>query len=574
MPYAPKSLVESAADALIGQHPLAVLVLPTLLRRAKQAEQNALDGVSYGSTEELEVLEQYFRVLGSPTPERPFRAIWSDNPLWQDVRYPGRTLQRQRKDRAGAGKVLKQTKRLPGAGERDTWALLPTAGADLFHDNDDRSVRVVDLALWYGRNQDVAGIDALMAWFLDAFPLRFEDLIGTIYSEDVPPEYRAVPFADEPMSQTDYSDHIAEGGVPEAIQITADLPELIEAIEARLDEEHFQYPPGLVRRVLTAWLCGDIVVLVGQPGTGKSAFSRLLSDALAHKIGLPAPTTVPVHQDFDESEFIGYERLDGTGQLRQFAENVLRTDTPLDPRIVILEEFNLATVESYLAPILVALASQDIPRMVPVPGYGMSELPIDTFIIATCNSYLDEPETRTRLSYPAKRRSSIITMPNILFEKVDAGGANVILDLALEMISAERRLLERRREAGRMSGFDRIRSTQLASVAGAESLSQAVRDGLTVIVSTILASSEGRSFFTMGLLRDVALAIAYADRAEADEMEALRAAIADKVVHQLRGPHERADEVSAALQLGPDAEISALLARMKGGSPDDLLPLV
>jgi MoxR-like ATPase len=94
----------------------------------------------------------------------------------------------------------------------------------------------------------------------------------------------------------------------------------------------YQLAEGLVRRVLTAWLRGDRVILVGQPGTGKTLFAGLLGRAMEAELGLEAPLLIPIRADFDEAEFIGYERLDGTPQLREFATAVLRTQTPLRER--------------------------------------------------------------------------------------------------------------------------------------------------------------------------------------------------------------------------------------------------
>ena len=106
-------------------------------------------------------------------------------------------------------------------------------------------------------------------------------------------------------------------------------------------------------------------------------------------------------------------------------------------------------------------------------------------------------------------------------------------------------------------------------------LSQGVRDKLLAVAGAILGTSPGRSWFTLGILRDVAVEIAYAPRQESDELAGLGCAVADKIVHQLRGTHADADPLLAAATGLPNySEIEALIARMKDGPPDELLPLV
>ena len=79
----------------------------------------------------------------------------------------------------------------------------------------------------------------------------------------------------------------------------------------------------------------------------------------------------------------------------------------------------------------------------------------------------------------------------------------------------------------------------------------------------------------MGLLRDVALNIAHADRNEAAELTALGESVADKLVHQLRGTFSDVEDLRAAYADLPNAEeIDRLLERMMDGPSDELLSLL
>jgi hypothetical protein len=564
VPYAPIALVNNAVEAIEGASPLSVVSIPALLRAAVATGADPLVGVPFGSGEETALFDEYFAIPRPPDSDRPWRAIWSGSEPWQKRKYPGGVLQRLRTDASGRGRVLIQTKQRP----RDLWRLTPSAGAELT--STDEPVRLVDLALWFGRGQDVADLDDLVAWFKTTFHPQVGDLVGTLYTEDIPAAYRALPFEPAP-DEEGLADLL--GAQPAAPTVTQTLDTLVAALEQHLQQGGFELPAGLTRRVLTAWLRGDFVVLVGQPGTGKTMFASLIGRAMEAELDLDAPLLIPVRSDFDEAEFLGYERLDGSIELRDFARLVLQSDRPLEARVVILEEFNLAIIESYLASLLVA--AQERERLLRLPGGEQSRLPVDTFVLATCNSFRDEPETRTRVSSPTKRRSSILTMPNVLAERVSASGPQEIVRLAVDAIRREAARVMERGTANASAQFDGIRAAALTTVTSEAQLSTEVRDALTSIGTAILETVPGKSWFTMGLLRDTALEIAYAERHPAAELEALGRSVADKLVHQLRGSHADAEPVVAACAALPNVqEIQQLVARMMDGPPDELLPLL
>jgi MoxR-like ATPase len=475
-----------------------------------------------------------------------------------------------RTDHVARNRVFKRKPNTTGPGPRDIWSLTPAAGSEMMSVPASKAIRLVDLALWFGRNQDVADLNALMAWFNALFNPGRADLLGTVYLTDIPAEYTVVPFAPEPIDQAAPEEL---GSLPAAPTISSTVADLVILLETRLHGGGYQLPPGLVRRVLTAWLRGDVVVLVGQPGTGKTMFAGLLGRAMEAELNLEPPLLIPISADFDESEFIGYERLDGTPQLRDFAREILLTSQPLEARVVVLEEFNLASIETYLASVLVATQEQE--RLVRLPAGGTAQLPVDTFLLATCNSYRDEPETRTRVSSPTKRRSTIITMPNVLGDRFDDDPEGAVLALASELIGTEQARVNARLAAHTSTQFDGMRALALNSVSSLDDLSDAVKASLTSVSSSILTTPAGRSWYTLGLLKDVVLEIVHAERNEHAELVALGQSVADKLVHQLRGSHADIQDFRSACALLPNAaEIALLVDRMMDGPSDELLPLL
>ena len=587
MPYVPAHLLLAAANAIEGAHALTVVTLPALLREAKRHGVDPTSTqVPYGGGVEEQYLKDFYELPGAPDPHRPYRAIWSDDTPWQTRKFTGGGLQRQRGSRAGRGEVLVQRKPAQTGLPSDVWGLTPSAGADLMAETQ-KAVRLIDLALWTGRDintssidgailsaaglgPDAADIDKLNAWFMHEFEPHRGDLIGTIFTDDIPAEYRTIPFAADPVSDETYQQL---GVLPPAPTVTDDLPTVISKLESAVTANGFQLPSGLVARVVAAWLRGDLVVLVGQPGTGKTLFATLLGSAMEQEFDLDAPLMIPVRADFDEAELIGYERLDGTVHLQDFAREVLLDDAPLEARVVIFEEFNLASVETYLSAVLVA--TQERERVVRLPDGEVANLPIDTFVIATCNSFRDEPETRTRVSSPTKRRSTTITMPNVLGDRYEDDPDTAVSGIVKTLITNERERVEGRARAGHASQFDSLRLTALQSVSNFGDFSIEAQLALTLVSNAVLETTTGRSWFTLGILRDVVMALVMSERDAVAELTALGNAVADKMVHQLRGAHADAQPLLAASAGLPNAEeIGRLIEQAMSGPSDELLPLL
>jgi hypothetical protein len=142
----------------------------------------------------------------------------------------------------------------------------------------------------------------------------------------------------------------------------------------------------------------------------------------------------------------------------------------------------------------------------------------------------------------------------------------------MAMIAQERDRVKARMDAGLGTTFDPVRLTALESVSSPGDIAVETTHALVRISRVLLDSPEGQEFFTLGLLKDIALSIAYTSRDQNSELAALGQQVADKIVHQLRGSKTRADHLLAAAEGLPNQdEIRRLVDRMKSSPGDDLL---
>ena len=215
---------------------------------------------------------------------------------------------------------------------------------------------------------------------------------------------------------------------------------------------------------------------------------------------------------------------------------MLQSEIPLAPHVLVLDEFNLATVDNYLSLVLSAMESGD--RTVQLPGGEIGTLPVDCFVVATCNSYLDEPESRLPLSGATKRRAAIIPVPNHVATLFTADGSDAVINFGLRLVANELKTVRERVDRGLGSTFDILRLREFAKFEGPPGLSAEARERLAVVLEAWLGTPNGMYALTPGVLRDIFLALAAAPPDPESELAALGHAIEDKIVPQLRGPED------------------------------------
>ena len=127
-------------------------------------------------------------------------------------------------------------------------------------------------------------------------------------------------------------------------------------------------------------------------------------------------------------------------------------------------------------------------------------------------------------------------MPNVLFVKFSQQQEDGIIELCDGLLEKERTDIQRRRQEGRRSIWDDHRASRLDVVQQFSSLSTESRDALMELCRALLSNEQTRDSFTIGILRDVLLAVVYA--AADRQLAALGEQIADKILHQVQGRSE------------------------------------
>ena len=594
MPFISREFLRLSLEEL-AQHrysPLLLVSIPCMLAAKipscnsnQEAESQA---TTFGSQQENGWLNRYFRLHGGP-PGKPFYMPATKS--WVDQRYAATSLQRQRTTFNGT--VFFHPSAV-------TWALRPNAAKEL----KDRVIKqlppvsLTALMGWMWRGKEVSGdLPSVLDTFTSEIGFDHAGLVPDIYSKDVPTTFVDAGLSSEALPEGDVTELV--GLAPATPQLTG-FADLVSELEDAIRKRHFALLPDMVRRILGGWLVGDIVVLVGPTGSGKTSLALALQEALEKVLpdGMLVPCMIQVNRDYDAAEFFGYENLAGQFVQGQFTKQALLQGEPTAVRYVVLDEWNLSQVDAYLAPLLsvvetgrslnapgrIELGEKDtaegiaradtITRCHPALATGELNLPQDTFILATCNSWTEEPESRHPLSGPVKRRCRILTMPNVLFVKFSQQQEDGIIELCDDLLEKERSDIQKRRQEGRRSIWDDHRVSQLNVVQQFSSLSAESRDTLMQLCRALLSNEQTRDSFTIGILRDVLLAVVYA--AADRQLAALGEQIADKILHQVQGEIGILNAITAIAQGLPNSsEINALAERMGAtGTHGRIRPLV
>jgi hypothetical protein len=485
--------------------------------------------ISWGSEQENELLAKHYSPPGAPADKTYFVPFGRPDPksgFWKNPKYSGGTLQRARTTDNFKDGLQHPT--------RDTWSftdnyldvfenLLPKEG------NDEVRLPIFDLIAWLYRDRDLpAALTDVVKLFRDEFHIQDIEYKRLFDANDENPAHF---FFADPVDRNELIQVI--GGVPDGPSMgTRTEEDLVKFVEEYVTKTKLiALPAGFVRAFYFALKTQRFVVLAGRPGTGKTAFARAFAEALG-KFFPNAVTDliVSIGPDFSESDVLGYEKIAGDLAATELTRRLFLSCRPRDIYVVVLDEMNIAQVDHYLARILPAIES-DAP--VELPGQtGRVELPPDTFIVGTINSFVEE-STRLALSGPVKRRANVVEMPNLLATLVDGDDRAGFERMLVDLMRQTQDRYKARKAAGQASVLDafRIGDLETALLVGSRLRAGGVVDALWGMCRT--CAEDSQTSLTFGVLQDV---VDYIAMTPGNPMLCLDRQIAQKVVPQLAGP--------------------------------------
>lgn len=537
MPYVALGRIASALKSLQRFHAFYGVTFLSM----KKSGLKVAKPVAWGSQQENEILATFYSPPGAP-PDKPYFVPFgradAQSGSWKNPKYSGGTLQRARTTDNFKDALQHPT--------RDTWAFSPdylTVLTSLLPKDGHKVVRlpVFDVIAWLYRDRDLPNdlkkVEGLFRSEFNIDDKEFEQLFEST-AED-PSQF----FFAEPVDRDEFIQLIE--GVPEGPTLAGRNEEdLIKAIETFIvDRKLLALPAGFVRSFYYALKTQRFVVLAGRPGTGKTAFARAFAAALAELFpNAVSETIVSIGPDFSESDVLGYEKIAGDLAATELTRRLFLSGRPRDIYVVILDEMNLAQVDHYLARILPAVESD---ASVELPGQvGTRNLPPDTFLVGTVNSFVEEP-TRLPLSGPVKRRANIIEMPNLLGTIIAENDKQRFDSVLVDLLKQTRERYRQRQKAGQASVLDGYRIANLD--AALQKTSHVRSDSFVGALWSIcqICAKAPETSLTFGVIQDV---IDFTALSGTDALSALDLQIAQKIVPQLAGPAAVAKELLAFVQ--------------------------
>lgn len=530
MPFITAQQLKAALADLRPHRPLPIFSIPALTRAGvtPKVDQTDADKAAaaakadaslpkFRGREEAAFVKEFFAAPGGPAGKPFFSPSNPDGNAgqWVSDKYSGSTLQAQRRERRGRVFWQSDDQFFPKGTD---WAAFaenvrdPENAVMSFEGGNPVLVPLFALGCWLWRDESFAAPQDIVDKAKTALKIP-ADLVGTVYDDSVPADAASIALGADKLTESDFAEII--GAVPPPPPLTGGFADLVNLIEADLKKQNNIVGGDVVGQIVRAWAARDVVVLVGAGGTGKTTLAKGIVRALRNVIPAESEVEVPVTADFAESDLLGYENLAGRFVDRPLTARILRSGSPLHPHVLLLEELNLSSVDAYLSPILQAIESGSA---IPLTGGESVSLPLDTLVLATCNSPRDEPESRLPMSGPTKRRATAIPMPNLLHEKWQTDGAAGIRDVIAQMLKRETEELQTRADVGRASWLDGARKKQLESVTSVADLEPLAGNTLVDVVDALLGTDEGKRWMTFGPLRDLVVQLVWADPAAQPEV--------------------------------------------------------